>query len=230
MTKTGIEFIAIETAPLYLKEEHLARYNFASQFVANKNVLDIACGTGYGSEMLAKAGAAHVDGVDLSPSNIEYAKAHHQHEKITFRTGDITTYTSDTKYDVVVSFETIEHVQDYHKTLANLYQLLLPGGRLIISTPNRPMSWRPARTLDDKPHNQFHVREFNLEEFKSVLREHGFHFSDDDVYGQRPHIYIRNRYLRKIYHEIFKPYTKADPTVKKVFRLPPLYIVIVAQK
>ncbi len=225
-----IERMIPGNTPAFAENEHLERYKFARQFVQNKHVLDIACGAGYGSAILVDAGAESVQGVDLDKSAVAFAQKNYAASNIRFEIGDITIFNPGTTYDVITCFETIEHVSDYQKALLNLYQLLKPDGQLIISTPNRPMSWRPVKSMNDKPHNPHHVREFDLKEFKSILKESNFRFEDSDIYSQRPHIYIRNRYLRKIYHEIFKPYTRANPVVQPIGILSPMYIVIVAHK
>ena len=71
-------------------KEHVARYEFASKYIKSKKILDIACGSGYGSEILSKNGAYHVIGCDISEEAIEYAKKYYQHNNIEFISGNIT--------------------------------------------------------------------------------------------------------------------------------------------
>ena len=129
-----------------LEADHLARYQFASRFVGGKSVLDIACGVGYGSALLSEAGALRVDGVDINEDVIAHARGSYASEKTHFQCGDIYTFSSSSCYDIIVSFETIEHVDDYNKALANLSRLLCENGRLIISSPNRCITSPKARS------------------------------------------------------------------------------------
>lgn len=223
-----VERITADT-PRWFKEEHIARYTFAAMYAQGKRVLDIACGSGYGSKILAGADAV-VEGVDISQEAIAQASRDFDHSNVIFHTGDIVNYDSDHPFDIITCFETIEHVDDYQGAIQNLYRLLKPGGILIISTPNRPMSWRPVKTIYDKPTNPFHVREFDLEEFTEILTENGFEVDRSDIFGQRPHLNIGNQYLRKLYHAVFRPYYSTNPVVKPLRLLPPLYIIITAHK
>src|SRR3954447_22670072 len=90
--------------------EHLARYRFAAEFVAGKDVADIACGTGYGSLMLAQAGARSVHGMDVSPEAVEYCRQQNDASNLIFTTADAQYLSgvADGAFDFVVSFETIE--------------------------------------------------------------------------------------------------------------------------
>lgn len=217
-------------SPKRLEAEHLERYEFASRFVSSQAVMDIACGSGYGSGKLADAGAAFVDGVDIAADAIEYAEAHFAKPGVAFSIGDIANFMSDKRYDVVVCFETIEHVADYKSALSNLYQSLKPGGTLIISSPNRLITSPRAKTLHDRPANRFHTQEFTLEEFILELRTHQFIVSGSAVYGQRSRLYVKNRYVAALYRKLLQPDLKASPVVMPVNGLAPRVIVIVATK
>lgn len=217
------------TAPSRMQADHLARYQFAARQVHGLNVLDIACGAGYGSAMLAQAGAAHVDAVDLSAQAIAHARAHYRHDAVDFQVGDIYRFDTATRYDLIVSFETIEHVDDHHAALRNLARLLRPGGRLIVSSPNRPITSPHARTLDDKPGNKYHVREFTIDELTAALVQHGFSVAPGSVYGQRQQPLFAFAPLNHLYRALFKPKRRADPAVTPVHCLAPRYMVIVAQ-
>jgi len=216
-------------APPRMQADHLARYEFAARHVQRLNVLDIACGAGYGSAMLAQAGAAHVDAVDISEQAIAYAREHYAGDTIDFQVGDIYSFERAARYDLIVSFETIEHVDDYHAALRNLARLLRPGGRLIVSSPNRPLTSPHARTLHDKPSNHYHVHEFTIAELTAALLEHGFSVPPGSVYGQRQQPVFAFAPLNHLYRALFKPKRRADPAVTAVERLAPRYMVIVAQ-
>lgn len=161
-------------------QDHLERYRFASRFVAGKRVLDIACGTGYGSALLRKAGARSVFGVDLSESALEEAIRLYGPD---YRVGSIIDFAEGAPYDVIVSYETIEHVADYEAALANLHRILAPAGTLLLSTPHRPVNSPHLQSLDDTPSNPFHVREFSVDEIVAAVERAGF--KAPTVYGQK---------------------------------------------
>jgi len=119
MDFTGERFIPGNIPPS-MEKVHFARYEFASQFVSGLNVLDIACGTGYGTNLLASSGAKSVDGVDISHKAVSYCKDHYLKRSINFIQGDIYEYGTAETYDLITSFETIEHVEKYEKVLKNV--------------------------------------------------------------------------------------------------------------
>jgi len=177
--------------------DHLERYRFASNYVKGKNVLDIACGTGYGSAILKESGATSVTGVDVSDDAINHAKKEYSGGNISFNLGSITDFDSGVKYDRIVSFETIEHVNDYKAAVANIRNLLKDDGILILSTPNRPVTSPRCLTLSDRP-SKYHVREFDVKEIYDELKGAGFR--DIEKYGQKQRITIRNRVALAFYY------------------------------
>ncbi len=224
------EYFVPGSAPRRIEEDHVQRYLFASAYARGKRVLDIACGVGYGSRLLADAGALTVDGVDIQPAVIAYASEHYAAPAIRFQVGDITEFCGSYPYDLIVCFETIEHVPDFRRALGQLYQQLAEGGTLIISSPNRIVTSPTARTLEDRPVNRFHVREFTPAELADELIKAGFVMPGDVLYGQRQQVPITNRYLRKLYHLVFHPDTRTSPAVQPVRRLAPRYFVLVATR
>lgn len=167
------------------EEQHFSRYKFASQFVKNKKVLDFGCGSGYGSALLAGA-AAHVTGVDISQEAIDHARDHYQKENNKFFTADVVDakLLESDSFDVVVSFEVIEHLPDRGRYLREACRLLKPGGVFIVSTPNKKYS-SPGL---EKPSNPYHVIEFYLKDFKDLLSEH---FGKIEIHGQDPQSKIK---------------------------------------
>jgi SAM-dependent methyltransferase len=134
-------------------DAHLARYAFASTLVRPRDrVLDAACGLGYGAAMLGEGTlAGSVTGIDCSPFSIEYAQSAYG-ESATFECQDVSSLaaTPSCSLDVVVSFETIEHIQDPDKFLSDARRALTPGGRFICSVPNR---WVDETGHDPNPHH-----------------------------------------------------------------------------
>jgi SAM-dependent methyltransferase len=154
---------------------HLKRYEFALPFCAGKDVLDVACGAGYGSSYLA-AEAASVDGVDRSEEAIAYARSRYAAPNLRFRVGDaLALEAADASYDVVVSFETVEHVPDPERFLGEVARVLRPEGAFVVSTPH-------VRETTHSPANPFHEVELSRVDFERLLRER---FDEVEVYGQR---------------------------------------------
>jgi 2-polyprenyl-3-methyl-5-hydroxy-6-metoxy-1,4-benzoquinol methylase len=114
---------------------HLRRYQTASRYVQGKRVLDIASGAGFGSKMLKDAGAASVVGVDIAPTSIRYAQEHYQVPGVQFVQADAEVFEGDDLFDVIVSFETIEHVPHPDRFLAQIRKNLRPDGHFLLSVP-----------------------------------------------------------------------------------------------
>ncbi|UOQ44368.1 class I SAM-dependent methyltransferase [Halobacillus salinarum] len=120
--------------------EHIARYQFALAYMKGR-VLDLSCGSGYGTHMIAKECKSEIEeiiGVDIDEEILEYARGRYYHPKSRFEAHDAVDSSLMEKigtFDVIVSFETYEHVSDEEKLLQNYYQLLKPGGTLLVSTP-----------------------------------------------------------------------------------------------
>jgi ubiquinone/menaquinone biosynthesis C-methylase UbiE len=141
--------------------EHLQRYQSAVQLCRGKVVLDIASGSGYGSALLATS-AKKVQGVDVSPEAVEYARATYAGENVEFTVGSATEIPlGDDSVDVVVTFETIEHVEDYRTFVREIRRVLKPGGIAVVSTPN---------DLEYEEGNHFHLHEFVRDELVDLLR------------------------------------------------------------
>lgn len=167
---TGERVVPTKT-PYVTYQEHVNRYVFASKFIKDKIVLDVACGTGYGSKYLLRKGARKVVGLDISIDAIKYAKEQYNinNEGLSFVCGNaIDLPFPDNYFDVIVSFETIEHLKEYRKFLLECKRVLKDGGLFICSTPNK----RVSSPHTEKPKNPFHVKEFYPEEFNSLLAEY----------------------------------------------------------
>lgn len=172
-------------------EFHLDRYRFAAERVAGFQVADIACGTGYGSEHLKEQGrAASVLGVDICADAIRYASEKHSPPGVSFRCCDAeSTGISDSSLDVVISFETIEHVPDDEKLLSEFARILKPGGLLICSTPNMwPLEIAPhhVRVYDRKSFEDILMRQFESIEMFNQNSGTGFQFNRNQERGIVP--------------------------------------------
>lgn len=157
--------------------EHLHRYALASFLATGKTVLDIASGEGYGSNLLARS-ARTVFGVDIAPEATQAAQAKYPRPNLHF----ITASGSDIplanhSIDLIASFETIEHLAEQDRLIAEFRRVLRPSGILVISTPNKA-------EYSDKPnyHNPFHVQELYLHEFHDLLKRYFPHVA---FFGQR---------------------------------------------
>jgi ubiquinone/menaquinone biosynthesis C-methylase UbiE len=159
--------------------EHLGRYEFAGGYVAGKRVLDIACGTGYGSSSLRRAGAESVVGADRSGEALRYARSRYGRRGNGFARLDATAmpFLSES-FDVVVSFETIEHLPDREGFLRECHRVLRAGGVFVCSSPNKRV-YSPGRTHPVNPH---HVLEFTARQFRQLLSAH---FDDVELCAQR---------------------------------------------
>lgn len=147
--------------------EHKQRYHAILDLVKNKKVLDAACGEGYGTNLISQH-AEFVWGIDISEDSIEWAITAYQSKNIEFKVSDIQTLPiPDQSIDVVVSFETIEHVNEkaQEKFLDEIRRVLQPDGILIMSTPDKRLY---SDIVGFK--NEFHVKEFYENEFQSFLK------------------------------------------------------------
>ncbi len=139
---------------------HDERYELAAMFCHGKSVLEIGCGAGYGAAILARE-AASVYAFDYSQEAIEYCKEHYLADNINFYMVDFHDYQVKSHfYDVVVTYEFLEHIMDGDRLMVLIKEALVPGGMAFISTPKPP------------GHSRFHVHEYELEEFESLLSAH----------------------------------------------------------
>jgi cyclopropane fatty-acyl-phospholipid synthase-like methyltransferase len=143
---------------------HIERYQFACRHLLPGKVLDIACGTGYGTRRLADWSDDVCTGVDISEEAIAYAEKRYAHEKTRFICESIMNFASQHKFNNIISLETIEHIENPAKVVAHLKSMLLPGGRLIVSAPVTP-------SVDANP---YHVNDFTKKSFRKLFSDVGF--------------------------------------------------------
>lgn len=178
MESTG-ERYSPEMRDPQISYEHWHRYLYASQFVKGRVVLDVACGEGYGSNLLAEE-AERVVGVDISQEAIGHAVIKYVRENLTFRVGSAAAIPlmEGGGFDVIVSFETLEHLTEANQVafLGEVRRLLRREGIFICSTPNR-LLYSDIRGF----RNEFHIKEYYEEEFRSLLQGY---FTRVEVLGQ----------------------------------------------
>ncbi len=175
MKFTGERYIPTEQGKIRL--EHYHRYAIVLDVVKEKDVLDVACGEGYGSSLMADV-ARSVVGVDISEEVVQHTSATYSKANLTFRQGSaIALDFAEASFDVVVSFETIEHLAEQAQMLAEIRRVLRPDGLLVISSPNRPIY-----SEESGEHNEFHVKELDFKEFDELLKAQ---FPAIQYFGQR---------------------------------------------
>lgn len=172
---------------------HVERYRLAAEYVRDADVVDCACGTGFGSEVLLQAGARSVQGVDLDRAALEYARSRHAHDGITYFEADALRFTPAPQPAVWVSMETVEHLPNPTAYVAHVAQVLPKGGRFIASVP--------VTVCTDS--NRHHLHDFTRASFRQLLAAHGFkeiraleqsqRFSLGDVFGRGHNVRPRDR-------------------------------------
>jgi O-antigen biosynthesis protein len=158
---------------LEAEPSHLARYKFVLNFIKTGDiVLDLPCGTGYGSEVMSTK-AREVVGIDIGVEAIHHAKEFFRNGKTKFMIGNAENlqniFPTNEIFDVIVSFEGIEHLNNQDSFLQEIKRLLKKEGQLIISTPRKPHG------------SPYHTIEFSLEEFRTFLSKE---FVVEKMYGQ----------------------------------------------
>jgi hypothetical protein len=157
--------------------EHVHRYYLAAELAAGKTALDIACGEGYGSRLLADS-ARSVIGVDISLETVAHARRKYAAPHLSFLVGSAAAIPlADNAVDLACSFETIEHLAEQEAMLREIRRVLRPEGLLIISSPDK-------REYSDRTgyRNAYHVRELYRDEFLALL---GAEFPHVRLVGQR---------------------------------------------
>jgi SAM-dependent methyltransferase len=142
----------------YWYQRHLLVYEWIAARV------DMACGVGYGSDVLARS-AASVVGVDANPEAHEHARLRYRRENLRFDRGVVETYGERGAFDAVVLLQTIEHLHDPHATLEHFRSLMSAGGTAYISTPNVLTLAPPGA---ERSGNPWHLREYRHEEFRTL--------------------------------------------------------------
>jgi 2-polyprenyl-3-methyl-5-hydroxy-6-metoxy-1,4-benzoquinol methylase len=167
---------------------HRKRYEFAQPYCRGRDVLDAGCGVGYGTALLA-ADARSVVGVDLDPDAIAYARCRYGAANVEYRVGDMTALELDTgSVDVVCAFETVEHLDEPERFVAEARRVLRDGGLLLASTPH-------VKRTNARPENPHHSREYSPRDFDALLRER---FGTVELLGQRRRQTGRHRAMQRL--------------------------------
>lgn len=163
-----------------IRADHRGRYEFAVEFIVKgSQVLDLACGVGYGSYMLANRSLCEkIVSVDSSIDALAYGSKYYNSPKIDYRLGDCLSIVLEPEFfDIVLCFETIEHIENERQLLEKFHQALKPQGRLLCSTPNQ------KNVPFDPNTHPFHIRHYTPEEFMKLLEQSGFYI--EQVWSQK---------------------------------------------
>jgi SAM-dependent methyltransferase len=159
----------------YWFRRHEVVYQRLADRCAGRDVLEAGCGEGYGADLIADV-ARSVFGLDYDEATVAHVRA--RYPRVDIRHGNLAELPlEDGAVDVVVNFQVIEHLWDQAQFVAECHRVLRPGGRILISTPNR-ITFSPGR---DTPLNPFHTRELNAAELSELLEAAGF--AIEGVYG-----------------------------------------------
>jgi len=144
---------------------HIQRYEFAAKYLKGERLLDIACGVGYGTRLMADMAETiqMALGVDLSKEAVQYALRHYGNERVQFLQHNAMTFTDEEGFDSIVSVETLEHLNDPAILIQQLIGILRPGGVFIASVPTTP----------SKDVNPFHLNDFTEDSFRNIVAVHG---------------------------------------------------------
>ena len=151
----------------YWYRRHLVIYEWIAERVGGKRVIDMACGEGYGSDLMAGLGAASVVGVDANPEAHEHARLRYRRPNLRFVRDLVEGFSEPC--DAVVFLQTIEHVSDPGEILDHFRSMLAPGGIAFVSTPNLLTLAPPGAEKSDNP---WHVKEYRAAEFRELCERH----------------------------------------------------------
>ena len=184
--------------------EHMHRYLLASQIAMGKDILDIACGEGYGTALLAGK-AKNITGVDISAETINHARKKYAKENINFMVGSCTEIPlPDKSIDLVVSFETIEHLEEHDLMMKEIKRVMRSNGVLLISSPDKYYY-----SVEPGYHNPFHKKELYQHEFRQLIEEY---FKNTLYFEQR--VIYGSMVLSNSFPTLTMSYFKENETIK----------------
>ena len=159
----------------YWFRRHEVAYLRCADICAGQEVLEAGCGEGYGADLIASS-ARRVVAVDYDAATVAHVRSRYPRVEV-LAANLAAVPMPDASVDVVVNFQVIEHLWDQPQFITECLRLLRPGGRLLISTPNR-ITFTPG---SDTPVNPFHTRELNAAELRELLEDGGFRV--ETLYG-----------------------------------------------
>jgi 2-polyprenyl-3-methyl-5-hydroxy-6-metoxy-1,4-benzoquinol methylase len=166
LSLTGERTLPDVPAENYWYRRHLVVYEWIARRVGGLKVLDMACGEGYGSMVLART-ADSIVGVDANPEAHEHARLRYTAANLRFERGLVESWGQPGGFDAIVFLQTIEHVFDPAAVLAHFRTLLAPGGIAYVTTPNL-LTLAPAGA--EKSENPWHVKEYRAAEFTELCQ------------------------------------------------------------
>jgi len=202
--------------------EHWHRYAFAMALVEGKRVLDAACGEGFGADLLAGK-AASVQAIDIDAASVEHARQRYgSKNNLDFQQADVTQLDAlpSDRFDVIVSFETLEHVMEQDRMLAGFYRLLKKDGVLLISTPDKKNYTDATGVVN--PH---HVRELYFDEFSALLDRH---FQAKKIYTQK--LLFQSSLSALDHHGGAEALVQNGQSIEQGLNYPPMYYVAACAK
>jgi 2-polyprenyl-3-methyl-5-hydroxy-6-metoxy-1,4-benzoquinol methylase len=190
----------VPTESFHTKEQyvlhlmHLKSYEVAAEIARNKRTLDFGCNIGYGSAILNTTSQS-VTGVDVSPQAIAAAKARYAESGVRFEVVDgHSAPLQSGSFDVIASFQVIEHIVDVDSYIRQLRRLLTADGLVVLTTPNAVLRVHPGM----RPWNRFHAREYTAAELETLLNQSFRHVKIYGLFADEPLYSIeRNRVIRK---------------------------------
>lgn len=174
--------------------EHIHRYLESARYIGEGDmILDLACGSGYGADILSQVINTRVYAGDIDPAIVSACQNDWKgNASLNFEVMDATDLRFDSAFfDVIVSLETIEHLTAYKKMVSEFSRVIKPGGAVIISTPNIKVSSPDGNIL-----NPFHTQEFTYQELSDLLKPE---FAEVSIYGQKYVRYPGERRSRGMY-------------------------------
>jgi SAM-dependent methyltransferase len=198
--------------------EHFHRYVLAARWCKNARTLDAACGEGYGAALLAGS-AASVEGVDISEQAIAHARQRYGHQAgLGFHLADCTHLPfEDNEFDRVVSFETLEHLEEQDQLLAEFRRVLKPEGCLILSSPDKA-----TYTDGQSGANEFHIKELYREELDELIQQH---FPASRLLGQKLMFHSAIWSMDGVDRITLDQVSAGDPGVPEGIIQPPMYFI-----
>lgn len=194
---------------------HVATYNNAIEYISGKEVLDLGCGTGYGTALIADK-CTSICGVDISDEAVAYAtekyRAHNLAYKTIRKVEDAPLPFDDSSFDVVLSFQVIEHIPDPATYLEEIRRVLRPGGIFIVATPDRATRLLPLQ----RPWNKFHVHEYSDRELVGLVSRY---FSDVQLLNMSGTRYILDMELMRTKRLMWLTLPFTFPLVPERFRI-----------